>query len=104
MALPYTPSECDAFNATLTARLFPDDPVATEGPLSTSGTPGEIRESDGAWYVWEPNHRADPVSDIRAALLAYAARPRRPQPLIVSRDLFEKAKRLGLLGEDEATE
>jgi hypothetical protein len=68
MALPYTPSECDAFNATLTARLFPDDP------------------------------------DIRAALLAYAARPRRPQPLIVSRDLFEKAKRLGLLGEDEATE
>lgn len=103
MALPYDPTECDAFNAALDARLFPDDPVATEGPLSTSGTPGGIRESDGAWYVWEPNHR-DPVLDIKAALLAYAMRPRTPQPLIVSRSLFEKAKRLGLLDENEAVE
>lgn len=48
--------------------------------------------------------RADPVSDIKAALLTYAAPPRRPRPLIVNRDLFEKAKRLGPLGESEATE
>lgn len=98
------PIGSDAFNAALGLRLASDDPVAAEGPLSTAGTPGEVRESDGAWYVWEPNHRANPVSDIRAALLAYATRPRRPQPLIVSRDLFEKAKRLGLLDESEATE
>lgn len=62
------------------------------------------KAQEGRWYVWEPNRRAHPVSDIKAALLAYAARPRRPRPLIVNRDLFEKAKRLGPLGESEATE
>lgn len=40
------------------------------------------KAQEGRWYVWEPNRRAHPVSDIKAALLAYAARPRRPRPLV----------------------
>lgn len=33
------------------------DPIATEGPLSTSGVPGEVREIGGVPYQWEPDWR-----------------------------------------------
>ena len=41
--------------------FYAADPVATEGPLATSGVPGEVRVVDGVAYRLEPEWRKDPT-------------------------------------------